>query len=312
MQQLSATDIANNALQMIGQNPIQQIAISSVTGPVDPNAIACNIAWNEAFGEVARETPWNCLKAIASLGQPIIPNPASTTYGTNIPSSATTWAPATGYAVNAYVIYAGYLYQCLIANTSSSSFTVDLTRGYWFQTNTYSPSFFGVPAGNTVSGAPWNYAYTLPSDFIALVSLNGGSCWGGWGWGSGWGGFWGGGGGGWGGSGGSNSSQGSRHEIYGRYLYTNDALANIVYIQYQTDTTIYDSLFTKCLILNLASMISPKLLKDGGAAAERMRGLYREALPEARIKNAGENRLRRYNLAGSSRWVRSRRYSTNG
>src|SRR5271157_3578253 len=146
MQQLSQTDIANLSLMQIGQGKIQ-----SITNLNDPNARACNVAWPQAFGSVARETPWNCLKAIASLGQAVIPNSASATYGTNIPSTATTWTPATNYAVNAYVIYAGYLYQCLIANTSSNSFTVDLTRGYWFQTTTYSPSFFGVPAGNTVS-----------------------------------------------------------------------------------------------------------------------------------------------------------------
>ena len=298
MQQLSKTDIANLALQQIGQGRIQ-----SITNQQDPNAVPCNVSWNQAFGSVARETPWNCLKAIASLGQAIIPNPASATYGTNIPSSATTWAPATNYAVNAYVIYAGYLYQCLIANTSSASFTVDLTKGYWFQTNTYSPSFFGVPAGNTVSGAPWSYAYTLPADFIALVSLNGGGAWGGWGWGAanGWG------GGGWG-----NSSQGSPHEIYGRYLYTNDSLANIVYIQYQTDTTVYDSLFTDCLVLKLAAMIATAVRKDDAALSQRLGMAYQQRIQTARVKNAGDDRLKRFNPISSSRFVRARRVSTNG
>ena len=303
MQQLSQTDIANLALMQIGQGKIMSISNQS-----DGNAVACNVAWNQAFGSVARETPWNCLKAIASLGQAIIPNPASATYGTNIPSSATTWTPGTNYAVNGYVIYAGYLYQCLIANTSSASFTVDLTKGYWFQTNTYSPSFFGVPAGNTVSGAPWLYAYTLPADFVALVSLNGAGCWGGWGWGSGQGG-WGGIGASWGGG---NSSQGSPHEIFGRYLYTNDQLANIVYVQYQTDTTVYDSLFTDCLVLKLAAMIATQLRKDDMRLSTQLAQAYTRRIQDARVKNAGEDKLRRFNPIGSSRFVRSRRYSTNG
>ena len=64
MQQLSTTDIANNALMMLGQRKIQ-----SITDQTDPNAIACNVAWNQAFGSVARETPWNCLKAIAFGGR---------------------------------------------------------------------------------------------------------------------------------------------------------------------------------------------------------------------------------------------------
>src|ERR1700690_1866075 len=296
MQQLSQTDIANLALMQIGQQKIQ-----SLTNQSDANAVACLVAWNQAFGSVARETPWNCLKAIASLGQAVIANPASVTYGTNIPSTATTWAPGVNYAVNAYVIYAGYLYQCLIANLSSNSFVVDSSKGYWFQTNTYSPSFFGVPAGNTVAGAPWNYAYSLPSDFIALVNLNGGGAWSGWGWGSPTGNSW------WGGS---NSSQGSPHEIYGRYLYTNDSYANIVYVQYQTDTTVYDSLFTDCLSLKLAMMIATHLRKDNAELAERLAGLYRVRIQEARTKNSGDDKPLRYNPLGSSRFFRSRRRST--
>jgi hypothetical protein len=291
----------------IGQRKIQ-----ALTNQSDANAVACLVAWPQAFGSVARETPWNCLKNIASLGQAIIPNPASVQYGTNIPSSAVTWAPGLNFAVNAYTIYAGYLYQCLIANTASKSFQVDLTKGYWFQTNTYSPNFFGVPAGNTVAGAPWNYAYSLPSDFIALVNLNGAGCWGGWGWGSGCGG-WGGGGGGWGNTGGpSNSTQGSPHEIYGRYLYTNDSYANIVYVQYQTDTTVYDSLFTDCLVLKLAAMIATDLRKDDTAVATSMLKMYTKAIQGARTKNAGEDKLRRFNPVASSRFVRARRFSTNG
>jgi hypothetical protein len=299
MQQLSQVEICNLSLMQIGQNKIQ-----SITNQNDPNAVACNVAWSQAFGSVARETPWNCLKAIASLGQAIIPNPASATYGTNIPSTATTWTPGTNYAVNAYVIYAGYLYQCLIANTASASFTVDLTKGYWFQTNTYSPSFFGVPAGNTVSGAPWSYAYTLPADFIALVSLNGGGCWSGWGWWAGWGGT-----SGWQGG---NSSQGQPHEIYGRYLYTNAALANIVYVQYQTDTTIYDSLFTDCLVLKLSAMIATHLRKDDMGISQTLAMAYRQRIQDARVKNAGDDRLKRFNPISSSRFVQARRRSTNG
>ena len=299
MQQLSISDISNLALLEIGQNPIQ-----SITNQSDPNAVACNIAWSQAFGSVARETPWNCLKALSTLGQAIIPNATTTTYGTNIPSTATTWTPATNYAVNAYVIYAGYLYQCLIANTSSYSFTVDLTKGYWFQTNTFSPSFFGVPSGNTTSGSPWAYAYTLPADFIALVSLNGGGCWGGWSWG-GWG-------GGYGGGSFNSGTQGAPHEIYGRYLYTNAVQANIVYVQYQTDTTVYDSLFTDCLVLKLGAMVATKLRKDDMGISMKLAQAYQTRIQTARVKNAGDDRLRRFNPITSSRVVRARRHSTNG
>src|ERR1700690_2034218 len=124
--QLSQTDICNLALLQLGQQKIQSIGKQS-----DPNAIACNVAWPQAQASVSRETPWNCLNAPASLGQ-LQPPTTVTSYNTNIPSTATTWAPGVAYAVNAYVIFAGYLYQCLIANTSSNSFQNDQVKGYWF------------------------------------------------------------------------------------------------------------------------------------------------------------------------------------
>ena len=177
------------------------------------------------------------------------------------------------YAVNQYVIYAGYLYQCLIANTSSYSFTVDLTKGYWFQTNTFSPSFFGVPSGNTTSGSPWAYAYTLPADFIALVSLNGGGA-----------GVGGAGGCGEGDTVGDRSTAALREPpmYYGRYLYTNAVQANIVYVQYQTDTTVYDSLFTDCLVLKLGAMVATKLRKDDMGISMKLAQAY-----QTRIRRHG-------------------------
>jgi hypothetical protein len=297
MQQLSQTDIVNLALMQLGQGKIQ-----SLTNQNDPNAVAALVAWNQAFGSVARETPWNCLKAPAILGQAIIPV-TWTPPNTNIPSTATTWAPGTAYAVNAYVIFAGYLYQCLIANTSSGNFTVDLTRGYWFQTTTFSPNFFGPYPGNASPAAGWLYGYTLPPDFIALVRMNNFNCWGGWGWGYGWGGAGGGGGGIFG---------GRSHEIFGRILYTNSANASIVYIQYQTDTTVYDSLFTDALVLKLAAMIATHLRKDNAELSMRLGQMYERVLAEARVKNAGDDRLKRFNPVARSRFVRSRWQSTNG
>lgn len=273
--------------------------IQSITNLSDPSAIACNVAWNQAFGSVARETPWNCLKAPATLGQ-LIPSTTITTYETNIPSTATTWVPGTAYAVNAYVIYAGYLYQCLIANTSSSSFAVDLTRGYWFQTNTFSPNFFGPYPGNTAPGTGWRYAFALPVDFIALVRLNNSSAWGGWGWGSG------------GGGGGNSGTQGRSHEIFQRTLYCNSPFAQIIYVQYQTDTTVYDSLFTDALIYKLAAMIATDLRKDDANLSLKMLQAYKEIMSEARVKNAGDDKLKRFNPVTTSWFVRSRRFSTNG
>ena len=235
----SQTDICNLALMRLGMRKIQ-----SITDQSNPSAIACNVGWSQALGEVSREAPWNCLKKRAFLGQ-LTPgqNPQTSPFPP-IPSSATTWAPNTNYAVNAYVLYAGYLYQCLIANTSSASFTVDLTKGYWFQTNYFSPNYLGPLPGNAGPLYEWIYGYLLPPDFVMLVELNGTRC-AGYGYGSG----------------GGSPTTGALYEVYQNQLFCNSSYANIKYNRFEPDTTQYDTLFTGALVLNLATIIATDLRK---------------------------------------------------
>lgn len=269
--------------------------IQSITDQSNASAIACNVGWLQALGEVSRATPWNCIKKRAYLG---LLNPAQNPYPqfppNTIPSSATTWAPGTSYAVNQLVIYAGYLYQCLIANTSSGSFVVDLTKGYWFQTNEFSPNYLGPLPGNAGPLFEWAYAYQLPGDFVALIQLNNQSCW------NSWGSFGGGGG------------TGANHEIYKKALYTNASYANIKYNRFEADTTCYDPMFTAALYINLAAIIATDLRKDDSSLSMRLRQEYMGYIAEARVKNAGEDKPRRYNIVSESRFVASRYRSTNG
>jgi len=288
MQQLSQTDICNLALMQLGQRKIQ-----SINNQTDANAIACNVAWNEAFGSVAREAPWNCLKTAASLPPVLIPNNVNL-QDTGVPSTATIWTPGTAYAVNVYVTYASYLYQCLIANVASNNFAADLTKGYWFQTNYFSPNYLGAPWSGGM-GTEWSNAFQLPADFITLIELNNNNLWGGgataWG---------------------TAGSQGASHEIFQDKLLTNQQYAIIKYVQYQPDTTKYDSLFTDALVLKLAAMIATDLRKDDATLSLRLKQEYKQVLSEARTKNAGEDKLRRYNIVSESRFIRSRWRSTNG
>lgn len=293
MPNLSQTDICNLALMRLGQTKIQ-----SINDQVNGNAIACNVGWIQALSSVSRAAPWNCLKKRAFLGR-VAPgqNPEVCPFPP-IPSTAVTWAPGQNYVVNQYILYIGYLYQCIIANTSSDSFAVDLTRGYWFQTNFYSPSYIGPVPGNAGPLYEWNYAFQLPADFILITELNGTWCWGGYGGNQG--------------GGGAGNTTGSLFEIYGKAIYCNSASANIKYTSLVMDTTQYDALFVDALVFKLASLIATDLRKDDSTVSERMDSLYREALTEARQKNAAESNPRRYNIVSQSRFVRSRRWSTNG
>jgi hypothetical protein len=271
----------------LGQRKIQ-----SINNQTDANAIACNVAWNESFGAVAREAPWNCLKANASLS-PVVVSTNVTNQQTDIPSTSTIWTPGTAYQVNVYVTYASYLYQCLIANVASTNFAADLTKGYWFQTNYFSPTYLGMAGGGY--GTEWSNMFQLPSDFITLIELNNNNLWGGgataWG---------------------TAGSQGASHEIFQNVLYTNQSYAVIKYVQYQPDTTKYDSLFTDALVLKLASTMATDLRKDDATLSLRLKQEYKQVLSEARTKNAGEDKLRRYNIVSESRFIRSRWRSTNG
>lgn len=282
---LTQTDICNLSLMRLGQRKIQ-----SISDPTDPNAIACDVAWLSALGEVGRDTPWNCLKTRAALVQ-LAPDPSSPAANPDIPSSATQWAPGQNYAVNAYVLFGSpaYLYQCLIANTSGSSFTNDLTKGYWFQTDLFSPNYLTMP-GNASTLYEWPYAYGLPNDFLLLTELNGQSCW----------------------SISGGNTFGSLYEIYKKALYCKTSTADIKYNQLTTDTTNFDANFIRALELKIAELISTTCRKDDASLGMKMRGLYEQAIQRARTKNAGEAQPRRYNIVSQSRFVGSRYGSTNG
>lgn len=283
---LSQTDICNLALMQLGMRPIQ-----SISDPSDGNARTCNNAWQLALGVVSRETQWNCLKTRASLTQ-LAPAPDAPAANPDIPPGTTNWAPATNYAVNDYVLFGGtpaYLYQCLIANTSSASFTADLTKGYWFQTDIFSPSYLS-PQGNASQIYEWSFAYELPTDFILLLELNGQNI------------FY---------DGGPNTF-GSLYEIYQKTLYCDSAVADIKYNKLDQDTTNYDSMFTDALVYKLASLMATTLRKDGSDLGLKMAQMYQAVITRARVKNGNERNALRYGLPSQSRFTGARYRSTNG
>lgn len=272
---LSQLDIINQALGRIGVKPIQDIEAQD-----DIPAEQARINWPLALGAVGRATGWNCLTKPAVLQaeaqDPIIPPDP-------VPAS-TPWAPATAYAVGDYVSYGepAYLYQCLVANTSSASFTNDLTQGFWFQTDIFNPNPFAVTGGaNYPSG--WAYKYPLPEDLLLLVALN------------------------------ERPTEGveEEFEIMGSALYTNESQAVIKYTWANPDTTRYDTLFVECLTLKLAAMLATPLRQDDTEISSAMEGLYLKKLAGARTKNAGERKPRRFNPVSNSRFIGSRYFSTN-
>ena len=273
------TDIANLALSLIGQPNI-----NSITDQTSVSAIACNTNFWQSIQEVSRGAAWNCLRKSASLVQTVNPTVTSS----NCPAQAPfiPWSPFTAYAANVNLSFGTGLYTTAFAYTSGFSFTIDLTSGALLQVDIYNPNPFGTSlSGGAVPISGWNYVYLLPSDFILMVAINDYWCWG---------------------------SRTEMFEVAGNTLLTNECQAIIKYTGYVTDTTQYDPLFVDALTCLLASKIATTLRKDDARMSQELVMRYKDALSEARARNAGERKLKRFNLISDSRTLRSRYYGTNG
>ena len=281
---LAPVDVVNIALSKIGA-----AAINSLLDTSNPSSVIANQNWQLSYLEVSRASRWNCLMTTAILTAiPQTPLP-----GTPPLAPAPNWAPNTAYVANTYLSYGGYVYIVMFNYTSSAIFTNDLTTGALTQTNQPSGSpFFPVIDGSQYPSG-WAYEYALPSDYQLLVSLNNNTAWN------------------WGTVSGPDGDS-DDYEIMGSSLFCDAAQAVIQYVQSTIDTTKFDSMFTNCVALKLASMISTPLRQDGGKMEAMLLGEYQRALKEARTKNGGEQQVRRFNPIQSSLFNAARYGGTNG
>lgn len=273
---LGQIDIVNSALARIGVKPIQDINAAD-----DIPAEQAKINWQLALAVVGRAHWWNCLLKAAKL-EPVEQDPIAP--AVPVPAS-TPWAPATNYLAGDYVTYGNpaYIYQALIANLSSASFTDDLTKGYWFQTDIFNPNPFGDCGQASLYASGYAYKYNLPEDCLLVASLNDRPC----------------------------EGKEEEFQIMGSSLYTNESEAIIKYTWADPDTTRYDALFVECLVLKLAAMMATVLRQDDTTIEQTMEGFYLKKLAAARAKDSGEKKPRRYDPVANSRFVGSRYRSTN-
>lgn len=272
---ISQVNIVNAALSRIG--------VAQITGLDDVDSVPADQAtlqWPLVLSTVARETPWNCLLKPAVL-QPVAQDPINP--ATPFPA-ATAWAPATNYVVGEYVTFGSpaYYYQALIANLSSASFVNDLTQGYWFQTDLYNADPFAIGDGSLYPSG-YAYKYPLPEDCVLVYMLNGQLC----------------------------SEMVDEYQIMGSNLYTNKSTAVIQYVWPDPDTTRYDTKLVECLTFKLAAALATMLRQDDTTIEQTMEAIYQRKLSGARTKNGGEGRRRRFNPVYNSRFLNSRRFSTN-
>lgn len=108
----------------------------------------------------------------------------------------------------------------------------------------------------------WDYAFSLPADFLLLCTLNGVQA----------------------------ALLEAAHTVEGGNLLTDNDTARITYVQRVTDTNLFDPLFVECLSLRLASAIALDVTQDKGKR-DAMEALATEAFSKATFADAGENRV---------------------
>lgn len=276
---LAKIDIINAALSLLGAEPVSSIDDGLQSD--DPKVVQATIHWLPSLDVLGRAHGWQCIMKPQQLVQ-VAQAPLDPSSALPVPAA---WIPSGhAYAAGDYVGYGNpqYIYQALVANVSTASFTNDLTMGFWMQTDQFNPNPFGTSGGGQLYASGWSYKYNLPEDCLLVCKYN------------------------------ELTDFEELFEIMGASLYSDDANVVIKFTWPDPDTTRYDAMFVECLTYKLAARMATKIRQDDTAVAGNMDQMYRQALGRARAKDAGESKKRRFNPVANSRWVNSRRWSTNG
>jgi len=143
----------------------------------------------------------------------------------------------------------------------------------------------GLARNATAPEFEWTYSYILPTDYVELVRFNGGDI----------------------------KACDDYFEIEGRNLLTDEDAANIVYIRYEEDTSLYDSEFVAAFTDALAAEIINARRGDAQRAEALMQAS--EVKAQKSSAKAAQGRYRtnaRDKILSRSRWTgTTRRISTN-
>lgn len=125
----------------------------------------------------------------------------------------------------------------------------------------------------------WSYQYALPADYARALEVNGSEA-----------GDW----------------ISDEWTIEGKFLLTDAATVNLVYVKLLDDVSQFDPLFVDALALKLAAVLSEPIRGTTGKTTELETRYEQKTAPLARRVDANEGQRRKGILPMSSRFVRAR------
>lgn len=140
-----------------------------------------------------------------------------------------------------------------------------------------------LAANTTGPDFGWDNSYTLPTECVRLVTVNGYDA----------------------------SFVQDWYEVESRDILTDATECKITYISYSEDTTKYDPLLLQATVVLLASRLASKIGKDDGLSQSLLEEYRRVALPLAQKVDGNEQKRRPFYGPAHSRWVAARYIPTN-
>lgn len=128
----------------------------------------------------------------------------------------------------------------------------------------------------------WAYAYTMPTDCVRVIDVNGYD----------------------------PIYTPAIYEINGRDILTDDDECKMTYIRYNEDPTGFDSLLVRSIVTLLASYLAGRIAQDDARSMTLREEYERTTLRIARKVDANEQKRRRYPWHRDSEWVQARYYNS--
>lgn len=254
---MTDAQIANLALSLIGGNPITALTDTTRQG------IVCNKWFATARDEALSSFPWNFARKRATLSLPwvsltgsAITNSAGLINVTKASHGLTTGLRVMLDEVEGVTAANG---SWLITSVDTNNFTLDdsvFSGAYTSGTGRYvEQPLFG-----------WAYKYTLPTDCLRVLRVNGDD---------------------------ATEDDGDPHEVEGALLLTDADEVALRYVFQETATANWPAEFRNAFSLLLGSYLATDLIGTGTGRASQLRQQFDLAIaPKAKATNSRQNKNR--------------------